>query len=84
MFKFLILIFIFFFVIIKVGGFIIKLLFSGFGGHQKNAFDKEKNSQQKKPVDGNVSIEYAPDTDNRKNINKKFKGGDYVDYEEME
>ncbi len=82
MFKFLILIFIFFFVIVRIGGFVIKLLFSGFGGQQRNTFDRDEKQQQKKPRDGNVSIDYVPDS--KKKDSQKFKGGDYVDYEEME
>ena len=83
MFKFLILIFLFFFVIVRIGGFVIKLLFSGFGGQQRNTFERGQRPQQKKPADGNVNIDYVPDA-KRDKKSQKFKGGDYVDYEEME
>lgn len=35
---------------------------------------------KRKPVDGNVNIDKVP---NNRDDKKKFKGGDYVDYEEI-
>ncbi|UXP33326.1 DUF4834 domain-containing protein [Reichenbachiella agarivorans] len=38
--------------------------------------------QQRQPADGNVHIDYVPKKGKEKE-EKYFKGGDYVDYEEV-
>lgn len=63
----------------------MKMLFSGFNGNQQGSFQQERRSQHyKKPSDGNVNIEYMPDKDVDKKTGKRFQGGEYVDYEEMD
>jgi hypothetical protein len=83
MIKFLLIIFFVIYLFVKIGGFIMRTLFSGFVKNQQNA-QQNQNNQYKKPSDGNVNIEYIPGSDKNKPTNKEgFKGGDYVDYEEV-
>jgi anionic cell wall polymer biosynthesis LytR-Cps2A-Psr (LCP) family protein len=83
MIKFLLIIFFVIYLFVKIGGFIMRTLFSGFVKNQQNA-QQNQNTQYKKPSDGNVNIEYIPGSDKNKTTNKEgFKGGDYVDYEEV-
>jgi len=83
MIKFLLIIFFVIYLFVKIGGFIMRTLFSGFVKNQQNA-QHNQNTQYKKPTDGNVNIEYIPDSKKTKPTNKEgFKGGDYVDYEEV-
>lgn len=73
-FKLLIFLFIFFFIIKKVGGFVFRTLFGA-------AAQQQQRTQTRKPTDGNVHIDYAPKKD--KKVTKNFNGGDYVDFEEV-
>lgn len=76
MFKALLIIFAFFFIVFRIGGFFMRLFFGGVQTRQQQA--NNRNAQQK-PVDGNVNIDHIPD----KNKKDSFKGGDYIDYEEV-
>ncbi len=60
----------------------MKTLFSGFSNSQQN-FQRDQNTRQRKPADGNVNIDFIPGSGKSKSIMKDFKGGDYVDYEEV-
>jgi len=60
----------------------MKTLFSGFANNQQN-FQKEQNPTHKKPKDGNVNIDYIPNSNKSKPDKKNFPGGDYVDYEDV-
>lgn len=49
-----------------------------------NASYGPKSRKYKQPEDGNVNIDYIPDEDKKKRKNTgNFKGGEYVDYEEV-
>ena len=65
-------------------GALVRMLFGGgvMGRASREYRDGRQGQQRrKKPSGGNVNIEYEPHEENR---NKKdFKGGDYVDYEEV-
>lgn len=82
MLKFLLILFLVFYLFIKVGGFIMKTLFSGFSNQQQGT-GRNQNTQTKRPADGNVNIEYIPNSNKSNPTKKDFKGGDYVDYEEV-
>lgn len=43
-----------------------------------------QSSRQRKPKDGNVSIDYIPEDKKKKKSSKNFEGGEYIDYEEVE
>ena len=78
MFKLLLIFFALFFIIFRVGGFFLRLLFGGV--QRTNQANYNRSNQQHKPKDGNVNVDYIPD---EKKGKKNFKGGDYIDYEEV-
>ena len=82
MFKFLLILFLVIYLITKIGGFIMRTLFSGFIKNQQD-FQQNQNTHYRKPSGGNVNIEYIPDSKKTKPTKDGFKGGDYVDYEEV-
>lgn len=53
---------------------------------QQQQFNQQRQSaykQQAKPKDGNVSVQFSPKKKEEKS-SENFKGGDYVDYEEVD
>lgn len=86
MFKFLLLLFVFIWVIAKLGGFILRTLFGGFTtqARQQTYQSQGQRTQQRHPRDGNVSIDYNPKERQQSKDGGNFKGGDYVNYEEVE
>ena len=50
----------------------------------KPSIDREKQAQaqKKRRSNGNLNIDYNPDKD-KKSSSKGYKGGEYVDYEEV-
>lgn len=86
MFKFLLLLFVILWVIAKLGGFILRTLFSGFTSQarQQTYQYRGQQSQRKQPSDGNVSIDFNPSDRKRSKDGGNFKGGDYVNYEEVD
>ena len=84
MFKFLLILFVLLWLFIRLGGFIVKLLFSGSANQQRQSFNSnQQRSQYRKPSDGNVNIDYIPDAKKERKKNGDIQGGDYVDYEEI-
>lgn len=77
LFKFLLFIFIFFFIIKKVGGFVLRVLF----GAAAQQAHQQQRTQTRKPAEGSVHIDYTPN--DKEKSTKDFKGGDYVDFEEV-
>ncbi len=76
MFKFLLFVFIISYVVYKVGGFFFKILTLG-GTAQRS----QRNQPPKRPPGTDLNVDYAPD---KKKRNKEdFKGGEYVDFEEV-
>lgn len=71
MLKFLIILFLVTYVLIKVGGF----FFRAGAASQQGRFQ-----QQRRPVDGNVNVDSAPKKPKKTG---NVKGGDYIDYEEV-
>lgn len=86
MFKFLLLLFLFIYIIAKLGGFILRALFSGFSSQarQQTFHSQSQRAQQRQPRDGNVSIDYNPKEKRQSKDGGNFKGGDYVNYEEVD
>lgn len=81
MFKAFIIIFVVLWVLVKLGGFFVKMFFGGLS-NQARPQSSQQQQQRKQPTDGNVSIDYAPK--NKEDVkDKDFRGGDYVDYEEV-
>jgi predicted lipid-binding transport protein (Tim44 family) len=76
-------------VFVIVVGFIMRLLSRSLIGRiYKQAQQQQRNMNQDqqrstRPSDGNVSVEHAPKKQSPKSADN-FKGGDYVDYEEVD
>jgi hypothetical protein len=77
MIKFLLIIFAFFFLLSKIGGFMFRTLF----GAAAQRGQQQQQQSTRKPADGNVQIDYMPKKDQK--ASKHFKGGDFVDFEEI-
>ena len=86
MFKFLLFLFLFIWIIAKLGGFILRTLFGGFSSQtrQQTYQYQGQQSQRRQPSDGNVNIDYNPRERQRSKDGGNFKGGDYVNYEEVD
>lgn len=72
MFKFLIILFLISFLVLRVGGFFFRVL-AGMSGVQQT-------KTKPRPRGGNVDIDYNPNTKSSKD---GLRGGEYVDYEEV-
>lgn len=84
MFKFLLILFIIGYVLMKVGGFFFRIFLGGLGtkaAYQQSQRNNQQSQQRKTTADG-VSIEYVPNEKNERSA-KNYKGGEYVDYEEI-
>jgi len=78
MIKFLLIIFVFFFVLSKIGGFVFRTLF---GAAAQRSQQQQNQQSTRRPTDGNVQIDYVPKKEEK--LPKNFKGGDFVDFEEV-
>ena len=84
MFKFLIISFLIFFLLYKLLGFFFRILLRGTINHhqQQQRQAHSQASYNKKPADGNVTVEYIPEP-KKERKEKIYKGGEYIDYEEL-
>ncbi len=83
MLKFLIITFLILYLIFKFGGFLLRMFFKSLGNrvHQKYA-EQHTTYSRTKPRGSNVDEEYkTPSSASQKKA--EFKGGEYVDYEEV-
>ncbi|MFY0594181.1 DUF4834 family protein [Roseivirga sp.] len=76
--KYILPIIVFYWIFRSIGRFMSRMMN---GGQPQQNFSGRR--EQKKPTDGNVNVEYAPSKKNPKSSDN-FKGGDYVDYEEVD
>ena len=67
------------YLVYRLGRFLFKFLYL-FSGDNGNPSSRTTFEERQKPRDGNVSIDKVPDKTQTK---KKYKGGEYVDYEEL-
>lgn len=83
MIKFLLILFLVFYLLWKVGGFLFRnILVKSFIKHQQGNFQQSQQQKQyRKPPNSNVNVEFIPPENKVKG--KTFKGGEYVDYEEI-
>jgi hypothetical protein len=85
MIKFLIITFLILYLVFKFGGFLLRIFFNTLGNrvHQKFADQNSNGSTytKTKPRGSNVEVEYA--ANNGQHSKPEFKGGEYVDYEEV-
>ncbi|CAN5140577.1 hypothetical protein BH23BAC1_BH23BAC1_01160 [soil metagenome] len=86
MIKFLIITFLILYLIFKFGGFLLRIFFNTLGNrvHQKFAEQATNGATytKTKPKGSNVEVEFSSNNNGQKN-KPEFKGGEYVDYEEV-
>jgi hypothetical protein len=85
MFKVLLIIFLIGYIFFKVGGFLFRVLLGGLGARAASNQSRQnysQNTQQKKKTADGINIEFVPEDKNKRSA-KNFKGGEYVDYEEL-
>ena len=87
MIKFLIIVTILFFFFKRFGGWILRMLLKAFLGNQAKKFQQAQTNgfnrtQQEKETkkEGEITINHVPEKEKNK---FNFKGGDYVDFEEL-
>jgi hypothetical protein len=77
--KFLLILLLVFFLLGRVGWFILKVLArkaaTGQGQHSSNT--------QRSRYDGDIRIDYIPEQEQQKRRKRTSKGGDYTEYEEV-
>lgn len=78
MLKLLLILGIVFYLVYKVSGFLTKGLFTG--GSARRAETQGRNKDKVHPPDGNVDVDHIP----KDRKTDSFKGGEYVDYEEVD
>lgn len=88
MLKFILFIILFIYVAYKVSGFILKIYDTLLGRRDihnrgKNFGSGYRRQKHRQPTNGNVNIDYIPEEDQKERASKGFKGGEYVDYEEV-
>ncbi|GJM28597.1 MAG: hypothetical protein DHS20C17_12320 [Cyclobacteriaceae bacterium] len=77
MLKFLAILFVVSYVTFKFGGFLMKILNTALG---QDPAKRNVHDRSKKKTKGDINIDYVP---RDKKGKPGFKGGDYVDYEEV-
>lgn len=77
--KFFLILILIFYVIYLVFGYFMRVLFSSVQQQQRHQ-QAHSQKQHRKAADSNLNIDYVPEG---KDHNQDFKGGDYVDYEEI-
>ena len=84
MIKFLLIILLIGFLLTKVLGLFFRVLAGGSATNKTGQRGYQNQQyQSKRSQDGNVNIEYVPDNNESNKASKAFKGGEYVDYEEI-
>ena len=78
MLKFLAILFIVSYLTYKVGGFLMRVLHVTLGQDPSHRNVRHKS---RKNADGNLNIDYVPQ--DKKKGKQDFKGGEYVDYEDI-
>lgn len=85
MIKFLIITFLVCYLIYKLGGFLLRTFFISLGNKMQDSqsFQQSRTAyQHRRTTNGNVDIDYIPKNGKSKKV-QDFKGGEYVDYEEV-
>lgn len=85
MFKVLLITFLIGYIFFKVGGFLFRIFLGRLGAkaaYNQSRQNYSQNTQQKKRTADGINIEFAPEDKNKRSA-KNFRGGEYVDYEEI-
>ncbi len=80
MLKFILILFLAFYIIYKLAGFLVRVMVINVAQQQQKQFRRQTEPAKKKARGGNVNIDFIPQ--DSKN-DGKLKGGEYVDYEEV-
>lgn len=80
MLKFILILFLFFYLLYRVGGFFFRMFINN-AIHQQRYQQGNDRRQAQKPPNSNVEVAFDPKTGEKKN--KNFDGGQYVDFEEI-
>ena len=90
MLKFILISIIFIYVVYKVSGFLLKMFYPIQNARRAQAeferkrdFGPEHRRQQRQPPNGNVYVDHVPESQKKTRSTQDFKGGEYVDYEEV-
>lgn len=82
LFKILLFAFVIIYVLFKISQLILKMIFMRAAGiHKKQTYAYQ--SHHKKAQGSNLNIDYIPGKNKSDESGKNFKGGDYVDFEEI-
>lgn len=78
----------FIYIAYKVSGFILKIYDTLLGrrdinNRSRNFGPESRRQKHRQPANGNVNIDYIPEEDKKERASRDFKGGEYVDYEEV-
>ena len=79
----LLIIFLVGFIFFRILGFLFRIML-GNPSSGRNSGHQYQNQNYKKPADGNVNIDYVPQTGKKDKPSGDLKAGEYVDYEELE
>lgn len=82
MLKFLAIAFIIGYLFFWILGKVFKVMVRGHSYTNGNQNSSNNHQNRRKPNDGNVNIDYVPNGKKKKGKDE-FKGGEYVDYEEI-
>ncbi len=77
MLKFLLILILTVYIFVKVGGYLFRMFFIGASEAQRHATEGRR-----KAPNSNLNIDYTPKSGSQKK-EKGYKGGEYVDYEEV-
>lgn len=89
MLKFLIILVLIIYLLYRVGGFLFRLFFLNASEYQQQQQQQRRtgsydhHSDKRKAPDSNLNIDYVPRDSKGKKIDG-YKGGEYVDYEEVD
>lgn len=86
MLKFLIIMTLVIYLIYKVVQFLFKVFILGATGqdtYRRQQYQRQQQNHRTTPRDGNVSIDFTPKDQSKKGQTDGYRGGEYVDYEEV-
>jgi len=82
MLKFIIIFLLVGYLVMKIVGYFVRSIFGQTMEQLRRDAQQQQQRQYKKPNDGNVHIDYIPNSGDVKRKDN-FRDGDYVDYEEV-
>ena len=80
MLKFFLITFLVFYLLFRFGGFLFRLLF-GISSPKSRSYSESNGKSRSGNTKEDVNIDYIPK--DKRDSNGKYRGGDYIDYEEV-